>query len=295
MGLTTRKMKKNDDETAKKVKPVTGVCVTDYPYIADNNSNHHFNYVRQSGKEKLPLIIDIHGGAWIYGDKDLNLNYAKWNAQFGYAVALPTYTLAFKATLRDMIQELFAFISYLLENSQSLNFDTDRIYLTGDSAGGHLCTLILACNQSEEMQRIYGVSHLDFDIKACYLCHPVCNLKTMPVVPGNDFVDAHGRDTLLSMLCGKDYKKDGNKLIDYCDINDYIKFLKSMPKTIISSSKGDGFNFSTEITYNLLKKHGVNVTYLYLSDSSFPHVHNVTVPDDKESEFINKNVLNFFK
>jgi acetyl esterase/lipase len=26
----------------------------------------------------VPLLIDIHGGGWMYGDKDLNLFYNQW-------------------------------------------------------------------------------------------------------------------------------------------------------------------------------------------------------------------------
>ena len=41
-----------------------------------------------SENDKLPVIIDIHGGGWMYGDKGLNENYCRALADRGYVVFL---------------------------------------------------------------------------------------------------------------------------------------------------------------------------------------------------------------
>ena len=43
---------------------------------------------------KLPVIISIHGGAWVYGDKDVYQFYGMSLAQHGFAVVNLSYRLA---------------------------------------------------------------------------------------------------------------------------------------------------------------------------------------------------------
>ena len=44
--------------------------------------------------DKLPVIIDVHGGAWVYGDKERYQYYCMNLAQMGFAVVNFTYRLA---------------------------------------------------------------------------------------------------------------------------------------------------------------------------------------------------------
>ncbi|MBR4120524.1 MAG: alpha/beta hydrolase, partial [Spirochaetales bacterium] len=44
--------------------------------------------------ENLPVIIDVHGGGWVYGDKDVYQYYCMSLARRGFAVVNFTYRLA---------------------------------------------------------------------------------------------------------------------------------------------------------------------------------------------------------
>ena len=56
-------------------------------------------------KGKLPVIISVHGGGWVYGDKEVYQWYCMNLAQRGFAVVNFTYRLApeykFPASLED--------------------------------------------------------------------------------------------------------------------------------------------------------------------------------------------------
>ena len=65
---------KSDKKRAAKLTKTTGVsAIKDLEYIGDGSKWHLMDVYRPKGteNEKLPVIIDIHGGGWMYGDKDL--------------------------------------------------------------------------------------------------------------------------------------------------------------------------------------------------------------------------------
>jgi acetyl esterase len=287
---------KHDQENFKKNKQRPEIQVTDYAYLDDKNPMHHLNIVKKPTTEKLPLLIDIHGGGWLYGDKNLNLDYGKWFADHGFMVALPSYTLAFDGTLDQMEADIFAAIRYLIKNKDTLGFDERSIYLTGDSAGGHLAALFLAIQQSPKLQAIYHQEPIDISIRACYFCHPAMHLKSLAFLPDKPKMNVGAVDCFMSMICGKDYKSPDNKLYSACDLEDFGKYLKFLPPTLISSSSGDAqISPYTDKAYRYFKNRGFDVTYLFRCDPNFPHVHNVSLPDEPDSLEVNEATLAFYQ
>ena len=72
----------------------------------DKDEFRKFNiYKPESENKNLPLIIDIHGGGWVYGDKDLNDEYASYLASKGYNVVTFSYRLFLP--LKDIMLLLF--------------------------------------------------------------------------------------------------------------------------------------------------------------------------------------------
>ena len=84
---------------------------------------------------KLPVIVNFHGGGWIYGTKEVYQYYCMALAQQGFAVVNPSYRLApehrFPAAFADM-RRVFNFV---LNHAGKCGFDTDRIFGIGDSSG----------------------------------------------------------------------------------------------------------------------------------------------------------------
>jgi arylformamidase len=57
-------------------------------------------------------------------------------------VAVPGYTLAPEARLSDIVAEIRAALSFLVERSTELGFDRKKIFIGGWSAGGHLTAAV---------------------------------------------------------------------------------------------------------------------------------------------------------
>ena len=101
---------KSDQKRAAKLTKTTGVsAIKDLDYFGDGSKWHLMDVYRPKGteNEKLPVIIDIHGGGWMYGDKDLNAPYCEALAKRGFVVVSFSYSLFPSVTLPVPVQEIF--------------------------------------------------------------------------------------------------------------------------------------------------------------------------------------------
>ncbi|MFR5151238.1 MAG: carboxylesterase family protein [Ruminococcus sp.] len=59
---------------------------------------------KQAQGEDLPVIISVHGGAWMYGDKERYQYYCMSLAQRGFAVVNFTYRLAHESKISSTVR-----------------------------------------------------------------------------------------------------------------------------------------------------------------------------------------------
>lgn len=115
----------------------TEVKVDTYNYVDDNHPLHQLNIYTNKNNNKLsPLIIDIHGGGWIYGDKDTNGLLCMDFAKRGFIVMSMSYRLLPENKLIDMVQDIFASINFLYSLNEKYPIDFSNVIMMGDSAGG---------------------------------------------------------------------------------------------------------------------------------------------------------------
>ena len=88
----------------------------------------------------LPLIVHIHGGGWMGGNKFPCPVVGMVGK--GYVVASVEYRFSQKAKFPAQIQDCQAAIRWLRANSKQHNIDPDRVGAVGGSAGGHLSALV---------------------------------------------------------------------------------------------------------------------------------------------------------
>ena len=110
-----------------------------HEYLSDGNAYHKLDvYYPENAEGKLPVIIDVHGGGWMYGDKELNKNYCLTLAKRGNVVFNISYRLYPEVTADEQLRDVAAALKWINENLDSFPCDRDSICLTGDSAGGML-------------------------------------------------------------------------------------------------------------------------------------------------------------
>ncbi|MEM1047017.1 MAG: alpha/beta hydrolase [Pseudomonadota bacterium] len=86
------------------------------------------------------LVVFVHGGFWRRFDKSVWSHFAAGPLGRGYAVAMPSYTLAPHARIRTMTTEIAAM---LVHGAEAID---GPIFLTGHSAGGHLASRMLCAD-----------------------------------------------------------------------------------------------------------------------------------------------------
>lgn len=86
----------------------------------------------------LPTLLYIHGGGWVGGDKDaLFLQFLPY-LEMGFAVVNVEYRLGRVALAPAAVEDCRCALRWVIENAEEYGFDTDRIVVSGTSAGGHL-------------------------------------------------------------------------------------------------------------------------------------------------------------
>jgi acetyl esterase/lipase len=105
---------------------------------------------------RLPVIISVHGGGWVYGTKEVYQFYCMSLAQRGFAVVNFNYRLAPEYKFPASIQDTDRVFAWVRENADKYGFDPNHIFAVGDSAGGHMLVLYTIMCNSDEYARLLG-------------------------------------------------------------------------------------------------------------------------------------------
>ncbi|MFE0808544.1 alpha/beta hydrolase fold domain-containing protein [Streptomyces sp. NPDC058794] len=132
--------------------------------------------------DPLPLVLFVHGGAWRRGRRDdMGMRTRHWSprpfariAAAGFAVACADYRLSGEATFPAPLDDLRAALRWLTLRSAELGVDTSRTVVWGESAGGHLASLL-------------ALTHADPPLAGAVIWYGPSDLTTVrgPFTPGD--------------------------------------------------------------------------------------------------------------
>lgn len=89
----------------------------------------------------LPVIVSIHGGGWVYGDKERYQYYCMSLAQRGFAVVNFSYRLAPEYKYPAGMADTNAVFHWVFDHAGIYRLDTGHIFAVGDSAGAHMLAI----------------------------------------------------------------------------------------------------------------------------------------------------------
>ena len=256
----------------------------------------YINAVYQYPIIKGRLVIDIHGGAWIYGDKDLNDNFCYHLAKEGFNVISLSYTLGFKAKNINQIQEIHFLMNYLYENKDRYHLDFDNLFVTGDSAGGQLTflyALIISNNDLfKDIFKCYNYNNLK--INAIAVNHGAPYLKFDKLPPSySNFTARLSYTSKLKTAYGHFYKF--KKVYRATDPNETLRAITHFVPTIILSSRGDNLSYQSSLLDEEMTRCRFDHTYYFYNDESKGHVFNVLFPQSEEGKEFNSQIINYFR
>jgi acetyl esterase/lipase len=101
------------------------------------------------GDGPFPVIVMLHGGGWIKGDRSRfrdEIEEAAWRGFVGVTVSYRLCKTGEDTPSVDgfpsPVQDVKAAIRFLRANAGQFNIDSDRIGIGGESAGGHIALLV---------------------------------------------------------------------------------------------------------------------------------------------------------
>lgn len=282
---------KSDKENhATQTPPENVVKVKDIPYIDDGNPYHKLDVFYPEGKiakEGLPVIIDIHGGGWMYASKDLNEYYCMELANKGYCVFSISYRLVPDVTVYEQIKDCTDALAYINSNMKNYPANKKTVMLTGDSAGGQLALYSTILNNNPDAREIFGTVDTKLNIKCLLLTSPVTYAKS-----GGWF------SIYTKKMWGKDYK--AKAAYNYMDLDEIMELANNMPPTYFITSSGDTLAHDQTVNaYNYFADKGYECEIEDFTDlregKKLPHVFSVLDPFDEYGQKAIDNALNYYQ
>ncbi|MFN7171532.1 MAG: alpha/beta fold hydrolase [Fimbriimonadaceae bacterium] len=125
-----------------------------------------FDLFHPESGETPPLVVCLHGGGWISGDRTMMTDVCVDLAQEGFAAAAIDYRLAPLFTFPAAIDDVEAFIHFARSNAETLNFDARRVASFGNSAGGYLA-LMAGIRSESPLTELRPMEKADLIVDIC--------------------------------------------------------------------------------------------------------------------------------
>lgn len=118
-------------------------AVLDIAY-ARSSFGQRLDVYRPGGPGPHPVVLYLHGGGWIAGDKatPADVGMVASIVAHGYAVVSVNYRLAVEAVFPAQLDDVRAALAWVRAQGPANGLDPDRLGLFGVSAGAHLAALL---------------------------------------------------------------------------------------------------------------------------------------------------------
>lgn len=214
-------------------------------------------YTPETMTSPAPAVIYVHGGGWTDGDKasggarEIQELLAR-----GYLVVAVNYRLAPESKFPAQIEDVKCAVRYLRANVAAYNLDPDRIGAWGNSAGGHLVSLLGVTDAGDGFEGSGGYADQSSRVQAV--------------------VDGYGPADLIQDFAG--FSAWGNRVFGVTEQSSHI-ITRASPVTHVSSDdppflivhgEDDALvpPSQSEILYQRLTAAGVPATLVMVENAS---------------------------
>lgn len=236
------------------------VDIDDYTIPVGPNGDLNIRIVRPKGNNKiLPVVIYIHGGGWILGDKNIyNRLLADISNGSGAAVVFVDFTRSPEAQYPIAIEEAYAATKYISENGSSFNIDSSKLAIVGDSVGGNMAAVVSILAKER------GGPKIDYQI----LFYPVtdANFETTSY---NEFYKGYWLSKNAMKWFWNAYLPNENerKIYKASPLHASIEQLKDLPPAVVITNEYDVLRDEGEAYAHKLIEAGVKTTAVRLLGS----------------------------
>lgn len=241
-------------------------------------------YRPKNSDGSLPVIINVHGGAWVYGNKDIYQYYCMSLAKEGYAVVNFSYRLAPENKFPTMLEDINAVINWMFVNSNKYGFDMNNVYGVGDSAGAHLLALYCCFITNFELEQKF-----DFEKPESFSMNAVAlNCGAY------DFLTFKDGELELDKFAKYAMPQGGSKEdIDLFTVKNYLSI--DFPPAFVMTASHDFLKEQAPTFVTELKKYDIEYKYvLYeIEGEELSHIFHVDIANENAIK-CNKDECEFF-
>lgn len=207
---------------------------------------------------KYPVLLDIHGGGWLVGDKSYRRGYVMQFAHEGFFVININYCMTPKYKFPINVQNVGEAINWIYENADKYSLDLENFSITGDSAGGHLSAMAMLCQENKEVREKLGVSEPKVKIKKAILQSSVVffdrSVFYLPIM-----------NSMIKSLTGLTKRKDYASY-EYANEISPVKYINAnYPEIMVVTGRTDYFTkYQNMELVEKFKEQGVKYQYLHI-------------------------------
>jgi acetyl esterase/lipase len=150
--------------------------LVDVPY-SDVSRRHRLDVYRHRDQPTgCPTLLQVHGGAWVIGDKrEQGRPLMLHLAARGWVCFAPNYRLSPRATWPDHLVDVKRALAWVKTHGPSYGADPGFVVLTGGSAGGHLVALAALTANDPRYQP--GFEDADTSVSGCVPYYAVYDME----------------------------------------------------------------------------------------------------------------------
>ena len=175
------------------------IDVTDVEYVRHGAKPYLARVYKPKGKGPFPLIIDIHGGAWVNKDRLADEGTDTPLAKTGVVVASLDFRMPPDGGYPASMQDINYAIRWFKSRAAEFNIDPKRVGVLGVSSGGHQAMLTAMWPNDARYAALPGPAGVDASVKCAVMCWPV--------------IDPLGRYEYAQTLAGGPHAKHGETWI----------------------------------------------------------------------------------
>ena len=131
------------DTTSEPARRYLTPVLADQPYTTPATDTQVLDlWVPADATGPSPVVVFVHGGGWVEGDKGQVRSKLTALLDAGFAVASIDYRLAEEAIFPAAVRDAKAAVRWLRANADANGLDPDAIAIWGESAGGNMAALV---------------------------------------------------------------------------------------------------------------------------------------------------------
>ena len=235
-------------------------CVSDIRY-GDHGKDHLLNvYFPDGTTERLPTIVSIHGGGYVYGSKEVYHFYCADLARRGFTVVNFNYRLAPEHKFPAPLEDTNRVMKWLVRSSGKYHMDPERVILVGDSAGAQIASQYAAIAANPDYAALFDFSVPPIRIRALGLNCGMYDVRAMV---------SRGINGLSADYLGRKFDTSDPRL----DVLGAVK--NNYPPAYLLTSHHDFLRDNAKPMHEFLKEKGIATEYKCYGTPEQKHIGHV--------------------